>query len=136
MVAIGNKNGEDDLDVTIDMDVSEFTDAMQEAGAALAQIAEILGELWRTAADSLVTAFASLYCLDPGGPYSARQGEAIHTEADALTVVDHASRTVMWPGKRMPKRHRRYAKARYLACRRILGAEGVRGVPVNQFLST
>lgn len=136
MVAIGNNNGEGDLDVTVDLDVSEFTDAMQEVGAALAQIAEVLGERWRTVADSLVTAFAPIYCPNPGGPYSARQGEAIRTEADALAVVDHAFRTVMWPGRRIPKQCRRYAKTRYLACRRILGAEGVRGVPVNRFLST
>lgn len=125
-----------EVEVDISVDTTEFERAMREVGQALAVIGEVLVERWRPVVTALAAALGPVYCLDPGTPWSERQGQPIVTEADARAALAHAAATVMWPARKMPKRHRRYAKARYLACRRLLGAHALHGVATNQFLST
>lgn len=125
-----------EVEVDISVDTTEFERAMREVGQALAVIGEVLVERWRPVMTALAAALGPVYCLDPGTPWSERQGQAIVTEADARAALAHAAATVMWPNRKMPKRHRRYAKGRYLACRRLLGEAALREVATNQFLST
>jgi hypothetical protein len=134
MVMTGRNTDTGEVDITID--TTEFNRAMREVGEAMAAIGQVLVERWHPIMVALAAAVAPIYCLDPGGPYSAHQGEPIVTEADARAALAHAAATVMWPARKIPKRHRRYAKGRYLACRRILGAAALRDVATNQFLST
>lgn len=127
------------VDIAIDVDFSEFERGMREVGEAFAAIGDILAERWSHVAGVITDTFAPIYAVTPGGPWSARIGEPIHTEADARDVLEFVDGVDLWPGKRATKAWRRYAKARHLECKRALGRghrRALAGARVNKFGAT
>lgn len=126
-------------EVDIAVDVSEFERGMREVGEAFAAIGDILVERWSHVSETILEAFAPIYAVTPGGPWSARIGEPIRTEADARDVLEFVDGVDLWPGKRATKAWRRYAKARHLECKRALGRgrrRALAGARVNKFGAT
>lgn len=123
-------------EVDLGADTTAFERDMRLLGEQFAALIQHIREGLAPAFEVMGAALSQVYYLDPEGPYSGRQGEPVLTEADARAALDHAARTVMLRGRRLPKCHRRYAKARYLACRRLLGEAALREVATRQFLST
>ncbi len=137
MVMTGRNTGAGEVEVDISVDTTDFERGMRLLGEQLAAFGEAAREALAPAFAALHAALDPIYCVDPGTPYSGHEGEPILTETDARAVLAHAEATSMlWRGRKIPKHHRRYAKARYLACRRILGEAPLRDVRTNQFLST
>lgn len=127
------------VEVTLDLDLTEFERGMRDVGAAFAAIGDILADRWSHVGARIVEAFAPVYAITPGGPWSARIGAPIRTAADARAALAFAERVELWPGKRATKAWRAHARARYLECKRALPAAERRAlarVRVNKFGAT
>lgn len=127
------------VEVDIAVDVSEFERGMREVGDAFAVLGDILAERWAHVGETILEAFAPVYAITPGGSWSARIGDPIRTEADALEAIEFAEAVDLWPGKRATKAWRAHAKARYLECKRALPRERhgtLARVRVNKFGAT
>lgn len=125
-----------DIDISIHVDAEELAQRLREVGDAFRHIQEAMRPTWAHIEAAFTEAFRDVYVIGPGTYWSTRAGQPIRTKTDALAALIEASGTERWCGRRIPKARRRYAKARYLECRRILGGRLMRDVSINQFLST
>jgi hypothetical protein len=122
-------------------------DGIDKLAADFAAIGDAFGEVllelhgpFGRAAALLAAAFGAAAYIPPGWGRPP-EGRPMDTGYAALYALNWAADTEVCG--RLPKRLRRYAKRRYLECRRVIGpAEWRRlqrrrgGVAVNQFVST
>ena len=109
-------------------------------GEAMRDVLDQIRGPFEAAFAGIAAAFGSAAYLPPswGRPPS---GAPMRTHYEALYALNWATDTTVL--RRLPKPARRYAKSRYLECRRIIGPAAWRshlarrgGVSINQFIST
>lgn len=136
-----------DTDTDTDAEAAADGERLAKLAADFAAVSEAMRDVldhirgpFEAAFAGLTAAFGRAVYLPPswGRPPS---GAPMRTHYEALYALNWATDTTVL--RRLPKPARRYAKARYLECRRVLGPTAWRshlarrgGVSINQFVST